>query len=771
VSVGRLPAEVSSFVGRAGEIAAATAALGTTRLLTLVGPGGVGKTRLAQRVAADVAASFPGGVRFVALGKLAPGAAVAPAILQALGHRDDAPDAAAALEARLADERLLLVLDNCEHVLDGTVALVDRLLRTAAGLTVLATSRHVLGADGERVVVVPPLSTAAGADGGVSEAAELFRTRAIAAGADLEDAVDTDIDRVCRHLDGVPLALELAAVRLRSVPLAELVRHLGDILPLLGPNGSAADHHDALEVTLAWSHRLCDEAERRAWRLLSVFRGPFDIDGAQAVLLAPRTEVVRVLGRLLDKSVVQRRSGGGPPYTLLETVRQYGRTMLRADPEARRAILDHRAHYFRLGARGATDYVSERDLEWFNAVRENLADLRIALAEGVTDAETRAGAVEAIVELRPYWAHTGLTREGLELVRHALAFEPDGTVARAGLLCAGAQLAALLGLTAEAHALAEQCAGSERTSPRITAELVEHRGLLALLEGRAREAVDLALVAVEQLERSGPFGPGGGGVTDALMVACTAALETGDERLPALSERNLRLTRQAGSRLTLATASWLAGVLQWRSGDPAAEATLDGALELFRPFEQSTFVGMTLEAKACLAAARGRPRLAARLFGACAALWSGGPPFPRHISDRVSAASRAAVRSALGPAAFAEQCAAGAKLSRSAAIATALAAEDPVEDRSEEGIGDGVRDGGSASALTAREQQVAELVAAGLSNRAIAERLVIAPRTAEAHVEHIRTKLGFRSRTQIAAWIAGWDRGAAARAQDGRTAR
>jgi predicted ATPase/DNA-binding CsgD family transcriptional regulator len=767
VSVGRLPAEVSSFVGRASEIAAASAALGTTRLLTLVGPGGVGKTRLAQRVARDAAASFPGGVWFIALGKLAPGAAVSPAILHALGHRDDAPDAVAALEGRLADRRLLLVLDNCEHVLDETVALVGRLLRAADGLTVLATSRHVLGAAGERVMVVPPLPTASGADdGGVSEAAELFRARAIAAGADLTDVRDSDIDRVCRHLDGVPLALELAAVRLRSIPLAELVRHLGDILPLLGPNGSGADHHDALAVTLAWSHRLCDESERRAWRRLSVFHGPFDIDAAQAVLSGSRTEVVRVLGRLLDKSVVLRRSGAGPPYALLETVRQYGRTMLREDPDARRAILGHRRHYCGLGARGATDYVSERDLEWFSAVRENLADLRVALAEGVADVETRACAVEAIVELRPYWAHTGLTREGLELVRHALEFEPDGTVARAALLCAGAQLAALLGLTAEARALAERCAGAERTSPRIVAELVEHRALLALLEGRAREAVDLALEAVDQLERNGPNGPGGA-VTDALMVACTAALETGDERLPALSERNLRLTRQAGSHLTLATASWLSGVLQWRSGDPAAEATLDGALELFRPFDQSTFVGMTLEAKACLVAARGRTHLAARLFGACQALWSGGPPFPRRISDRVSAASRAEVRVALGPAGFEAECAAGAKLSRSAAIATALAAEDP----GEYGSGEDAHRRRAGTVLTTREQQVAELVAEGFSNRAIAERLVIAPRTAEAHVEHIRTKLGFRSRTQIAAWIARSDRHAAGHLQDGRTAR
>jgi predicted ATPase/DNA-binding CsgD family transcriptional regulator len=754
VSVGRLPAEVSSFVGRTGEIAAASAALGTTRLLTLVGPGGVGKTRLALRVAEDVATSFPGGVWFVALGKLVPSAPVAPALLHALGHRDDAPDAVAALEAGLADRRLLLVLDNCEHVLDETVALIDRLLRAADGLTVLATSRHVLGADGERVTVVPPLP--------IPAAAELFRTRAIAAGADLTDAedpdIDADIDRVCRHLDGVPLALELAAVRLRSIPLAELVRHLEDILPLLGQGGAVADHHDALAVTLDWSHRLCDESERRAWRLLSVFHGPFDIDAAQAVLAGSRTEVVGVLGRLLDKSVVQRR-GGGPRYAMLETVRQYGRTMLREDPEGRRAILAHRGHYFRLGARGATDYVSERDLEWFTDVRENLADLRVALAEGVADAETRERAVEAIVELRPYWAHTGLTREGLELVRLALEFEPVGTVARAGLLCAGAQLAALLGLTAEAHTLAEKCAAAERTSPRIAAELVEHRGLLALLEGRAREAVDLALAAVEQLERNGPSGAGGG-VTDALMVACTAALETGDERLPALSRRNLRLTRQAGSHLTLATASWLAGVLQWRSGDPAAEATLDGALELFRPFDQSTFVGMTLEAKACLVAARGSTRLAARLFGACAALWRGGPPFPRHISDRVSAASRAAVRSALGPAAFDEHCAAGATLSRSAAIATALAGEEPVERPTSEGDRSG-------AVLTAREREVAALVAEGFSNRAIAERLVIAPRTAEAHVEHIRTKLGFHSRTQIAAWIARSDRGAAVQETSG----
>jgi predicted ATPase/DNA-binding CsgD family transcriptional regulator len=749
VSVGRLPAEVSSFVGRAAALAAASDDLAATRLLTLVGPGGVGKTRLALRIARGVAESFPDGVWFVPLGELAPGSAVAPAVLRALDHRDDAPDAASALEDRLTDRRLLLVLDNCEHVAEEAVALVARLLRAAEGLTVLATSRHVLGTEGERVRVVPPL--ALGADEGRSEAAELFRARATAAGTDLDGVADADVDLVCRHLDGVPLALELAAVRLRSVPLAELVRHLGDILPLLGPNGAAAGRHDALEATLAWSHRLCDEAERRAWRLLAVFRGPFDVDAAQAVLQGTRTDVLRVLGTLLDKSVVMRSGADGSPYVLLETVRQYGRTMLRDDPEARRAVLAHRLHYFGLATRGATDYVGEHDLEWFSAVRENIADLRVALVDGVADSETRDRAADAIVEMRPYWAHTGLTREGLELVQHALDCVPDAHGARASLLCTGAQLAALLGLTGRAHALMEQCAAAGPVPPRVAAELTEHRALLALLEGRAGEAVELALDAADRLDRCGPAGS----ATDALMIAGTAGLETGDERLPALAERNVGLTRRAGARLTLATASWLAGVLQWRAGDPAAETTLDDALELFRPFEQSTFVGLTLESKACLLASRGRTRRAARLFGACEALWSGGPAFPRHISDRIAATGRERVRAALGAAEYERQRAFGATLSRSAAITTALA-PDGADDA---GPGcPGREPTGAAAVLTVRELQVAGLVAEGLSNRAIAERLVIAPRTAEAHVEHIRTKLGFRSRTQIAGWMAGSQR-------------
>ncbi len=760
MAVGNLPAEVSSFVGRRDDIVDATAALGLTRLLTLSGPGGVGKTRLALRIAREVSAGYPDGVWFVPLAEVVPGSAVAPSVLRALGARDDAPDAVAALEAHLAGRKLLLVLDNCEHVLAETVSLTTRLLRSADGLTVLATSRHVLGAEGERVTAVRPLRTA-DTSSGRSEASELFHARAVAAGADLDAATVDRVDLVCRRLDGMPLALELAAVRLRSIPLDELVRHLDDILPLLAAAGPASGRHEALDATLSWSHALCDESERRAWRLLSVFHGPFDIDAAQAVLGGDRTEVLRDIGRLLDKSVVLRRQGQGPPYALLETIRQYGRRMLREDPAGRSAVLRHRRYYFELAGRGAGDYFGPRDLEWFQAVGNGRTNLRVAFVEGLDDPETRTAAIDAILELRPYWAHTGLTREGMELVRRALAVEPDDDEIIGRLLCAGAQLAALLGLADEARTLAERC---ERTSPvpRVTAELIEHRALLALLEGRLDEALDLALEAAERLERCGAAGA----VSDTLLVACTAGLETGDARTDALAERNLALTREAGGRLTRATACWVIGVLAWRNEDfDAANSSLDEALELFVPFEESMFVGMTLEAKACLSAALGRPRLAARLFGACKALWSGGPPFPRRISDRLTRDARAALRRALGSE-YDELLAEGATLSRSAAIAAALrpASEEPGNEKAPRSE---AADAVAKTLLTRREQEVALLVAEGLSNRAIAERLVVAQRTAEAHVEHIRVKLGYHSRAQIAAWVArGGDTGTLAATGD-----
>jgi len=748
MAVGNLPAEVSSFVGRRDDIVDATAALGLTRLLTLSGPGGVGKTRLALRIAREVSAGYPDGVWFVPLAEVVPGSAVAPSVLRALGARDDAPDAVAALEAHLAGRKLLLVLDNCEHVLAETVSLTARLLRSADGLTVLTTSRHVLGAEGEWVTAVRPLRTA-DTSSGRSEASELFRARAVAAGADLDVAAMDQVDLVCRRLDGMPLALELAAVRLRSIPLDEFVRHLDDIMPLLGAAGSASGRHEALDATLSWSHTLCDESERRAWRLLSVFHGPFDVDAAQAVLGGDRNEVLRDISRLLDKSVVLRRQGQGPPYALLETIRQYGRRMLREDPAGRGAVLRHRRYYFELASRGASDYFGPRDLEWFQAIGNGRTNLRAAFVEGLDDPETRTAAINAILELRPYWAHTGLTREGMELVRRALAVELDDDESIGRLLCVGAQLATLLGLADEARTLAERCERTSPPAPRVTAELLGHRALLALLEGRVDEALDLALEAAERLERCGAAGA----VTDTLLVACTAGLETGDARTVALAERNLALTREAEGRLTRATACWVIGVLAWRNEDfDTANSSLDEALELFVPFEESMFVGMTLEAKACLSAALGRPRLAARLFGACRALWSGGPPLPRRISDRLTRDARSGLRRALRHE-YDELLAEGATLSRPEAIAAALrpAFEEPGSEKAPQPE---AADAVAKTLLTRREQEVALLVAEGLSNRAIAERLVIAQRTAEAHVEHIRDKLGYHSRVQIAAWVA-----------------
>ncbi|GAB7103167.1 hypothetical protein JCM4814A_14810 [Streptomyces phaeofaciens JCM 4814] len=317
---GQLPVEITSFVGRAEELALIRTALARFRLVTLVGPGGVGKSRTALRAAGGSAGRFADGVRLVELSALHDPELV-PATLAGVLDLPEQPGTSPldAVVEHLRERHMLLVLDTCEHLVDACAMLCDILLREARGLVVLATSRQPLDVPGEHCVPIAPL--------GRKDAVDLFRRRAAAVTV-LGDRDEARTLALVDRLDGMPLALELAAVRLRAVPLAELVARLDQRFEVLtGGRRTALTRHQTLRTAIDWSYDLCTPQERLLWARLAVFAGPFELSAAEEVCGGgelPREDVVSALIGLVDKSVVQRIGEDGGRYRLLDTLREYG---------------------------------------------------------------------------------------------------------------------------------------------------------------------------------------------------------------------------------------------------------------------------------------------------------------------------------------------------------------------------------------------------------------------------------------------------------------
>src|SRR5579859_1203592 len=337
-----MPAEATSFVGRRHEMAEARKKLATARLVSLVGPGGVGKTRLAIRVAASLGRGFPGGAWLAELAELGDPALVGNAVLAALDLRDQAvAEPLAQLCSYLKDKELLLVLDNCEHLLEAAAQLVSEVIRTAPGVRVIATSREPLSVAGEHVLPVPPLELPA-PDGAEplaqlrqNEAVSLFVERAAAASGrfELTAANQAAVVGLCRRLDGLPLAIELAAVRTRALGPGQIHDRLSDRFGLLtGGSRAALPRHQTLRTTIEWSYDLLAADERTLLRRLCVFAGRFTLDDVEAVCCfggVPAVRAVDLMSSLIGKSlVIKEDTGGGACYRLHETMREYARLRL-----------------------------------------------------------------------------------------------------------------------------------------------------------------------------------------------------------------------------------------------------------------------------------------------------------------------------------------------------------------------------------------------------------------------------------------------------------
>ncbi|OJF13070.1 hypothetical protein BG844_17195 [Couchioplanes caeruleus subsp. caeruleus] len=754
-------------MGRRHELTGVRRMLTTSRLVTLTGAGGVGKTRLARHAGLELRRAFPDGVWLAELAELRDPDLVAVTVAEALGVREESvrPDAPG-LATFLADRQALLILDNCEHLVAASADLVETLLRACPRLRVLVTSRQALRIAGEATLTVQPLSVPAAdhactpADLARYEAASLLvdRATAVLPGFAVTEANCATVTALCQALEGMPLAIELAVARLRVLTLEEILERLTDRYRLLTSGArNAPARQQTLRALIDWSWDLCAEPERRLWSRLSVFSGGFELEAAEQVCafppLAPES-ILDLIASLVDKSVIFR-VGDGPRarYKMLEVVREYGAVRLAGADEQPEVARRHCDWFAELAHYGDVHWASPDQAALMLRLRREQANLRVALEHAVGSAPPEV-ALRFAADLQNHWFVRGFLSEGRHWLDRALAMPPPRHWTRARALRVASWIACVQGDQPRASALLFEAKELAATLPpsaeRAFIPVVE--GNIAMFAGDHATALPLfeeALAGFRALDvRTGELWCLA--VLGLARGLSSASPDDGYADLTACRD----LAESHGEVWWRSFALWALSVLRWRAGDHAgASAAAKESLTIGTVVEDEQFtVGLSLEALGWVAASVRRDQRAAQLLGASDRMWRA-----MHASLTSFRALRVfhdevttQLRARLGDRAFEAAFDRGVALT--AAEAMALAVERVPAPRPAAGppapahLGD--------LGLTPREREVAALVAEGLTNREIAARLVVAQRTAEGHVENILSKLGFTSRAQVAAWLA-----------------
>jgi predicted ATPase/DNA-binding CsgD family transcriptional regulator len=759
---GSLPIEVSSFVGRRREVSEAKKLLSANRFLTLTGVGGVGKTRLALRVAEQTRRAFEDGAWLVELAALQDSELVTRTVADALGICDhSARSPLDALVDSLKDKQLLLVLDNCEHVRDACAALTALLLDAVPGLRILATSRHALRIEGECVFPVPPLplpdlEDMPSADGLIdNEAVSLFTERARAVASELK--VDADdgatIARICHRLNGLPLAIEMAAVRMRVLTPEQILQRLQDRFRLLvGGNRSALPRHQTLRAVIDWSYALCSPDEQTLWLRASVFAGGFDLEAAQAVCGGDgieREQVIDLVDGLVDKSILTRESPAARArFRMLDTLSQYGRHKLGDLGEELTLCRRHRDYYLRLAERNEKEWFGPTQADIFVRTRLEHDNLRAALDFCLASpGAVRVGQYLAGT-LWFYWAGCGVLGEGRHWLDRALAANPNPSPERSKALWVNGYVSTLQGDVTSAVAMLEECRTYARqVGDEAALAYATHRlGCNALVGDDLRYAQELFEEAQARYLKLGEMN---GNVLMAWNELAVAVAFQGDlDRAAALCEESRRIGEEHGEQWAHAYAIYTLALVALCRGDyDQAAVHVEDCLRAWRAFNDLLGIAMAIEVLAWSAVAQGAPDRAAILLGAAGKVWRsvGFPMFGSAYFGAPHQRCETTSRQAIGDQEFEAAFRNGMAYNIDDAIRYALGERT-------ESVLPGPAAGRSAP-LTPRERQVATLIAEGLSNKEIAARLVIAPRTVEGHVERVLVKLGFTKRVQLAAWI------------------
>jgi len=760
---GNLPAEVTSFVGRRRELADAKRALAKSRLVTLTGVGGVGKTRVAERVARDRRRAYPHGVWLVELAELRDPALLTQTVLTELGVRGpssgDGPDA---LIDSLSSRHLLLVLDNCEHLLDEVAALSTALLRSCRDLQILATSRAPLRVVGEAVLPVPPMATPelerSGGVAGLSryDAVALFIERAAAAVPDFALTEDNHraVAALCHRLDGLPLTIELAAGRLRSLSPAQILSKLDDRYAFLtGGERGRPDRQQTLRASIEWSYQLCTPQEQRLWAQLCVFAGNFELDAVEGVCTGDivADEIVDLVSGLVDKSIVVRHElGTVVQYRLLETIREFGLERLNETGDGPALRMRHLQWYAALVHTAKAEWISERQAYWLARLAAESANIRSAVDFCLNELGDADAVMEILVAipLGYLWAR-GKLGDGRHWFDEALARSSGVTVLRMRALLRNSIMAMVGGEFATGNELLDEARGLIRqvSDPTVLTQLHHVAAHSAHYAGDIpRAAAELEQALAMSIDRTDLDCH-----LDVLQsLAFFASMAGQHERSKACYEAIIQLTAPRGESLHRANALMALGLDAWRRGDTVHAVELQrGGLEMRLGLDDRLGTALGLEALAWGVGALGQHKRAAHMLGAADVLWdSTGASIAVRMPELVCEhdTSVAAARAALGDQAYATE------LRRGRQMPLAQALNDAEHTRRSTRSGE--VDAGGVGSLTPREEQIAGLLAQGMSNKAIAKSLVIAQRTAETHVANVLVKLGFTSRSQVAAWVA-----------------
>ncbi len=736
----------SLFVGRQRELAILQGLLDVAQLVTLTGVGGTGKTRLALRAANLYAETAGIDGWFVSLESVHDAQRLPRAVMRALRLADQsARDPLDVVVEALRDRPAVLVVDNCEHIIDAAASFIDEMLLALPDLTVLATSRRPLDLDGERVFAVPPLSAepvVGPTPDQLPDAVSLLVARASAADAtfelgphDAEAAAE-----LCRALDGLPLAIELAATRLRTLSITDLTSRLSSRFTLLrGGSRSAVSRQRTLRAVVDWSYELCTPEQRELWCALSVFAGPFDLAAATAVADLDGQDALDALDELVAQSVVEADHETGR-FGMLETIRRYGRD--RAEEEGRwpRLTRRHHDHYASVAADSTEHWYGPGQAEVIARFRADRAELQTALtAASAIDTDM---ALDLFSNLRYLWAVGGFIPEGRGWAARLLALPGSSPAQRVPALLNTAWLALLQGDLPEAarrlDEADEQTTGAALSVDRmamIRVELHRWRGTHAMFSGRPADAVPEFEASIRAAQECGH-------PEEALLAQFQLTAALSHLRQPGAAGA----ASEALAYTELVADNWMRAHAQWSLALAAFVAKdLDGAERHARQgmvdergFADPVGECLMLEVICWVEAERGAAERAAILLGATDARWRSigssisafGPHLTGHHDRCVDS-----LRGLLGDKGCERLLVRGGHLGSLEAVSLAL------EEKTS-----------AAGGLSAREREVAMRIHRGMSNRDIADELVLSVRTVDTHVQRILGKLGFASRAQIAAW-------------------
>lgn len=742
---GALPPEYSSFVDRRTQLAAARTALGETRLLTLLGAGGVGKTRFAIRLAQSVRRLYPDGVWFIDLSGVSATGSVVDEVNRIVGAEGTSADGAESIARFFGDGRGLVVLDNCEQVAEQCVELIGRLLRECHRLSVIATSRSVLRIAPERIFEVGPLELP-GPDRDVpSPAVRLFLDRCAAVLPDPGPADREAIAQICQRLDGMPLAIELAAARVRVISPAQILERLAEPLALLSrADRDAPDRQQTIRAAITWSYELCTDVEREMLRRMSVFADTWTLEAAEWMHGPGRgAETLDIVQSLLDKSILSRRpSDHAVSFGMLDTVRRFGieQSSRKELQEARSRMRDW---YLARLARLEADWFGPDQAYWLAWSATELPNIRAVLEFCLESGDAASAAGILMTGWRVVWQDHGRTDEwyrwGVRVLDLATPQTPDG-----------AQLLAVLASFVHSRGDKEKSREWFAEAEALAERLDDDMSRAMILQGRSYVEGRVMRLLLESLRLEGGrnASPARSNIEETIAIAyyLWGDYSEAARRREALIARSVRAGESFESAFMLVNTGFIA----IRTGDfEAATRMIRQSLSLYQNLEGPFAIAMSQEALAGAASGAHDFSRAATLLGltdgyggsegAIASYAPGAGSFRAAIVEQTMAA--------LGVRAYEAAYRRGAGLSQAEGIAYALGAQLPGSSGSRSASTD-------IGGLSAREGQVAALVGQGLTDRQIADRLVISRRTAEGHVANSLRKLGFTSRTQLAAWSA-----------------